>query len=432
MPEKNNRMSIDRQIPPIFKTVDSLNLLPVEVYELDNGIKVHIIEAGSQEVAKIDVIFPAGSVQAGKPLVASATNTVMAEGTTTLTSVEISEKIDFYGAYIGQQTDYHHSILTLISLSHYLPETLAILEDIIKNPVFPQHEIDNFLSKRKQNFLVEGEKVKTIAMRAFTQHLFSKEHPYGNYLSEEHFEQLTREDLVNFHKHVYTPEHTHILIAGQPGADIKKLLNKHLGQKWGEANTPSDIVSNFDTIKPETIVIPKSGAVQSAIKIGCRLFNKEHPDYFDFQILNTILGGYFGSRLMTNIREEKGLTYGISSFIMPYKNSGFMVIATEVKAENRELAVLEIFNEMQRLRDELISDDELNLVKSYMSGDMIRNFDGPFATADNYCGLIDLNLSPDHFQKRFNAILNMTPERLLKLANKYLQPNDFTTVIAGQ
>lgn len=432
MPEKNNRMNIDRHTPPAFKTVDALDLLPVEVFQLDNGIKVHLMEAGSQEVAKIDVLFPAGSVQAGKPLIASATNTVMAEGTTTLTSVEISEKIDFYGAYIGQQTNYHHSVLTLISLSHYLPETLAILEDIIKNPVFPQHEIDTFLSKRKQEFLVEGEKVKTIAMRSFTQQLFSKEHPYGNYLGEEHFEQLTRNDLVDFHKRVYTPEQAHILIAGQPGDDIKALLNKHLGQKWGDSNIPSDKLSNFDAIKPQTIVVPKAGAVQSAIKIGRRLFNKVHPDYFDVQILNTVLGGYFGSRLMTNIREEKGLTYGISSYLMPYKHSGFMVISTEVKADNRELAVTEIFNEMERLRNEPISPEELNLVKSQMTGDMIRNFDGPFATADNYRGLIDLDLSSTHFQKRFNAILNMTPERLMDLANHYFQPADFTTVIAGQ
>lgn len=423
---------MNRQTPPAFKTVDSLNLLPIEIFELDNGIKVHLMQAGSQEVTKMDVIFQAGSVQAGKKLVASTTNTVMMEGTQALTSAEISEKIDFFGAYLGQQTNYHHSVLTLISLTHYLPETLAILEDIIKHPVFPQHEIDTYLNKRKQEFLVEGEKVKTISTRAFTQQLFGQAHPYGNYLAEEHFDQLTRTDLVDFHRRAYTPLDTHILISGQPGDSIKELLNKHLGQQWGQPLKPHEITYEFDHILPTTKIIPKEGAVQSAIKIGRRLFNRTHPDYFDMQVLNTILGGYFGSRLMTNIREEKGLTYGISSYIMPYKNSGFLVIATEVKAENRELAVQEIFNEMQQLRNETVSTEELALIKNYMTGDMIRNFDGPFATSDNYRGLIDLNLGPDHFQRRFEAIVNMTPERLRDLAKKYFQPNDFTTIIAGQ
>lgn len=423
---------MNRQTPPAFKTVDSLNLLPIEIFELNNGIKVHLMKAGSQEVTKMDVIFQSGSVQAGKKLVASTTNTVMMEGTQSLTSAEISEKIDFFGAYLGQQTNYHHSVLTLVSLTHYLPETLAILEDIIKNPVFPEHEIETHLTKRKQEFLVEGEKVNTISTRAFTQQLFSREHPYGNFLAEEHFDQLTRNDLVEFHKRAYTPAGTHILISGQPGDQIKELLNKHLGQQWGQPATPDEIAYDFDSILPETQIIPKEGAVQSAIKIGRRLFNRTHPDYFDMQILNTILGGYFGSRLMTNIREEKGLTYGISSYIMPYKKSGFLVISTEVKAENREMAVQEIFNELERLRNETISAEELTLVKNYMTGDMIRNFDGPFATSDNYRGLLDLDLGPDHFEQRFEAILKITPQRLKELAEKYLQPDDFTIIVAGQ
>jgi len=150
------------------------------------------------------------------------------------------------------------------------------------------------------------------------------------------------------------------------------------------------------------------------------------------QILNTILGGYFGSRLMTNIREEKGLTYGISSFIMTYKHAGFLVIATDVKAENRELAVTEVFNELEKLRTQAISTEELELVRNFLLGDMIRNFDGPFATSDNYRGLLDLGLTPDYFHEFFKVLLNITAEELHALAKKYLQKEDFITVVAGK
>ena len=425
-------MQLHRHTAPEFKTVSDFNLLPVQIFELDNGIKVHLLEAGSQEVAKIDFLFPAGSIQSAKSLLASVTSKAMIEGSGKYTATEIAEKIDFYGAYIGQQTVFHNSVLTLISLSHFLPETLEILEDIVKHPTFEQKEIDTILERRKQEFLIESDKVKTLASRAFTQNLYGKEHPYGNFVSIEAFDELTRDEIVDFHKKTYIPQGTHIIISGQPGKNIKSLLNKYFGQKWNTNSPLPDWKPEIFQGTKKEVYIPKADALQSAIKIGRPLFNKLHPDFHGIQILNTILGGYFGSRLMTNIREEKGLTYGISSFIMTYKHTGFLVISTDVRAENRELAVEEIFNELKRLREETISEEELTLVRNFLSGDMIRNFDGPFATSDNYRGLIDLDIEPEYFHDFFNVLMQITAEDIKALAQKYLQEEDFITVVAGK
>ncbi|MBS2100615.1 M16 family metallopeptidase [Carboxylicivirga linearis] len=425
-------MQLHRHTAPEFKTVSDFNLLPVQIFELDNGIKVHLLEAGSQEVAKIDFLFPAGSIQAAKSLLASVTSKAMIEGSEKYTSAEIAEKIDFYGAYIGQQTVFHNSVLTLISLSHFLPETLEVLEDIVKHPTFEQKEIDTILERRKQEYLIESDKVKTLAARAFTQNLYGKEHPYGNFVAQEAFDELTRDEIVDFHKKAYIPEGTHIIISGQPGKNIKSLLNKYFGHKWNTNSPLPDWKPEIFQGTEKEVFIPKADALQSAIKIGRPLFNKLHPDFHGIQILNTILGGYFGSRLMTNIREEKGLTYGISSFIMTYKHTGFLVISTDVRAENRELAVKEIFNEIKRLREETISEEELTLVRNFLSGDMIRNFDGPFATSDNYRGLIDLEIEPEYFNDFFNVLMRITAEGIKDLAQKYLQEADFITVVAGK
>jgi len=425
-------MQLHRHTAPEFKTVSDFNLLPVQIFELDNGIKVHLLEAGSQEVAKIDFLFPAGSIQAAKSILASVTSKAMIEGSEKYTATEIAEKIDFYGAYIGQQTVFHTSILTLISLSHFLPETLEILEDIVKHPTFEQKEIDTILERRKQEFLIESDKVQTLASRAFTQNLYGKEHPYGNFVNIEAFDEITRDEIVDFHKKAYIPEGTHIIISGQPGKKIKTLLNKYFGQKWNSHSPLPDWQPEMFQDTKKEVYIPKADALQSAIKIGRPLFNKLHPDFHSIQILNTILGGYFGSRLMTNIREEKGLTYGISSFIMTYKHTGFLVISTDVRAENRELAVREIFNELKRLREETISEKELTLVRNFLSGDMIRNFDGPFATSDNYRGLIDLGIEPEYFNDFFNVLMQITAEDIQALAKKYLQEADFITVVAGK
>lgn len=425
-------MQLQRRTAPEFKNISDFNLLPIQTFELDNGIKVHLMDAGSQDVAKIDFLFPAGSIQAAKPLLASVTNKALSEGSKKYSASEIAEKIDFYGAYIGQQAQFHHAIVSLISLTHFLPQTLEVVEDLIKNPTFEQEEIDTILKRRKQEFLIESDKVKTMAARAFTQNLFGKQHPYGNYVELEAFDSLSREEIVEFHKKAYIPQGTHIIVSGRPGKNIKALLNQHFGQTWSK-NTPlNDQRPEPNKDLQKNIFIPKKGALQSALRIGIPLFNKLHPDFHGMQILNTILGGYFGSRLMTNIREEKGLTYGISSFIMTYKHAGFLLISTEVKAENRELAVKEVFNELRRLREEPVSEEELTLVRNFLSGDMIRNFDGPFATSDNYRGLIDLNISPEYFHQFFEVLMNITANDIQTLAQKHLQENDFITVVAGK
>ncbi|MCG8580488.1 MAG: insulinase family protein [Bacteroidales bacterium] len=425
-------MKINRHEAPEFKNIDAFELLPIETFKLNNGIKVHLMQAGSQDVAKLDFLFPAGSVQAGKPLLASITNKALSEGTTNMSGAEVSEKIDFYGAFIGQQASFHHSIVTLVSLTHFLPQTLEILEDIIKNPVFEQKEIDTLINKRKQEYLIESDKVKTLATRAFTQNLYGKEHPYGNYVTMDDFESLTREDVVRFHQKAYIPKGTHIIISGQPGNDIKAILNQRFGQQWSDESPLSDSKPNVDLRREKSIFVEKADALQSSIKIGIPLFTKDHPDFFGMQILNTILGGFFGSRLMTNIREEKGLTYGISSFIMTYKYAGFLVISSDVKAENRDLAVKEIFNEIRQLREELIGEEELELVRNFLLGDMIRNFDGPFATSDNYKGLIDLNLPTSYFNQFFEVLKGITAQELQLLAQKYFKEEDIITVIAGK
>lgn len=425
-------MSLNRSIAPEYKNINTFELLPIETFQLDNGIQVHLMEAGSQEVTKLDFLFPAGSIQANKALLSSITCKALTEGTEQLTGAEISEKIDFYGAYIGQQAQFHHSIVTLVTLSHFLPQTLELLEDIVKNPTFEQKEINTLLNKRKQEFLIESDKVKTLATRAFTQNLYGREHPYGNYLTLDDFKQISRQDVIDFHQKAYIPKGTHIIVSGQPGPQLKQLLNTHFGQEWQSKEPLPDHLPASDITPKQEVFVPKEGAVQSAIKMGIPLFNKKHPDFHGMQILNAVLGGYFGSRLMTNIREEKGLTYGISSFIMTYKHSGFLIISSDVKAENRELAVKEIHNELKKLREEKIDEQELLLVKNYLIGDMIRNFDGPFATSDNYRGLIDLKLSPDYFNEFFQVLLHITSDELQQLAQKYFKEDSIITVIAGR
>lgn len=423
----------ERTKGPGFAPIDDIDFIPVNEFKLPNGIPVSLMEAGSQDVTRIDLVFPAGSVQAGVPLLASTVANLILEGTTTQTSAQISEMLDFYGAYLNAQTYHHNSVVTLFCLSSHLPVLLPLVEDVVKNAVFDQLEFDIYMDKRRQEHLIDLDKVKTISARKFSQVIFGEEHPYGRKLELTHFDMLKRDHLVDFYKKAYTPQDCRIVVAGQPGNNLPDLLANHFGSEtWMRGpfnlNGVGDIMPDAEKFH----LINKEGALQSAIRIGRPLFNNHHADFIPLQILNTLLGGYFGSRLMASVREEKGLTYGIGSSIVPFRKSGMWMIGTEVKGEMRQAAIDAIFEEMGRLINEPVSDHELELVKNYMLGELLRNFDGPFSSSDIYRTLLEFDLDFEFYAQMSREIRTITPDRIQNLAAKYLKKEDFYVVVAGK
>jgi zinc protease len=421
-----------RHIAPEYKGIDQLKLLPLEQTTLNNGIELFTLIGGSQEVTKIDLFSPSGLVQAGKPLLASSTNNLIEEGTTSRTSAQISEQLDFYGAHIGQSASYHHSMVSLVTLTKHLDDTLPIFADIIRNPVFPEKELSIYLNNKKMEFMVDSEKVRTLASRKFSNVIFGAQHPYGVVVEPALFDTIKRDDLVRFHQQTYTPANCQILVSGQPGKNFHQIINQLFGDTNWKPSVP--IIKSFPDVQPHqerVHHVPKDGSVQSALRIGRKLFPRNHPDFMKIQVLNTILGGYFGSRLMTSIREEKGYTYGISSHVVPLKHSGFWVITTELKNEVREIAIEDIFHELSLLQNQKVSNDELQLVKNYMLGDLLRQIDGPFAICDQIKGLLENEMDLGFYSQMVETIKTITSDDLLSLAQRYLNRDDFYVVIAG-
>jgi zinc protease len=339
--------------------------------------------------------------------------------------------VDFLGAYLNTQTYHHHTVITFLCLTRYLPQMLELVNEIITKPSFPHLEYELYLQKKHEEFIFDGEKVKNIASRNFGETILGEDHPYGRQLKAEHFKLITLDQLKEFHKNQYRPEMARIFVAGQPGDELIGLLNQYFGQtpqKYKESEEPLPEVT---PAKEKVKNIKKEGAMQTALRIGRPLFNNHHPDFIPLQILNTILGGYFGSRLMTSVREEKGLTYGIGSVIMPLKYSGLWAISSEVAGESRDKAIEAILEEFTRLQDQLVPEDELSMVKRYMMGEMLRNFDGPFSTADIYRTLQEYDMDFGFYEKMISTIRAITAEQIRALAKQYLQPYDFWIVTAG-
>jgi predicted Zn-dependent peptidase len=253
------------------------------------------------------------------------------------------------------------------------------------------------------------------------------------YAGENDFDNITSEDLSAFYNKHYVPSNCKLIISGKVGEKEINIINAHFGKdNWNKPSlvkTPSFKIAAKP--KPEYI-LKKEDAVQSSFRIGRRLFTKSHPDYVGMTILNTVLGGYFGSRLMSNIREDKGYTYGIGSVVAPYKNDGCFVIITEVGAEVTRPAIKEVFSELKLLREKLIPEHELSVVKNYMLGDILRSMDGAFALSDVIKDMIENSLDYSFYAKVITQLKTISASELRDLANKYFQEKDMITVIAGK
>lgn len=423
---------LNRTIAPEFKTIEKIDIINAVEQRLDNGLPVYSINAGSQELTKVEFIFSAGMYYQDRTLLASTTNTLLEAGTSKRNALQLSEHIDFFGSFLELEVGQDYASVTIYSLNKYLNESLAFAEEIIKDSVFPQSEIDIHLANRKQKHLINSGKVNHLAKRKFSELLFGAQHPYGIDAKPEDFDTLKQSDILNFFKNHYSFKNCFIVTAGNLPKDLHTVLNNHFGKEnWGSASPTQSKAANIVTTTERKILVEKSDAIQSAIRIGRVLFNKKHEDYFHFQVLNTILGGYFGSRLMANIREDKGYTYGIGSGLTSLLHSGYFYISTEVGSDVTKNALEEIYKEIKILRDDLVSTEELETVRNYILGQFLRSVDGPFSLAEKFIAVKEFGLDYSYYANYFKAVKDVTPKDLRDLANKYLQEKDLIECVAG-
>ncbi|MBM3434856.1 MAG: insulinase family protein [Bacteroidetes bacterium] len=425
-------IGINRKTQPKINLLDNFNFQAPEFFKLDNGIPVYQIHTGTQDITKIEFIFKAGSWFEEKPLIAKFTNKMLKEGTRSFTSEQLHEKVDFYGAHLETSSDKDMAYVVLYSLNRHLLNILPVFEEVIFQPVFPEKELSIRIQNKKQEFLINCEKVKYVARWKFNELIFGKSHPYGRFFGISDFDDITSSDLSGFHEKNYTVCNCTIIVAGKVPGNIIALLNQYFGKYH---RNPSDNINPENKISPQNksrVHIHKDNAIQSAIRIGKVLINKMDPDYIKLKILNTLFGGYFGSRLMTNIREEKGYTYGIGSSLVSLQNSGFFFISSEVGSEVTQQAINEIYLEIEKLQDDLVSMKELGLVQNYMLGTFLRNLDGPFALSESYKSLIEYGLDSGYLKNYVHAIKTVKPEELRLLAQKYLDRNTLYEIKVGK
>ncbi len=425
--------TLDRKNPPLFNAIEKIEMIKASEHRLRNNIPVYAINAGTQEVIKIEFLFAAGMYQQSMVLQADGVNAMLEEGTSKMNAAQIADAVDYYGAFLETGVSQDHASVVLYTLNKHLKATLPVVEQLIKDSIFPEEEFDIHLQNKKQKLLVNNQKVANVARKRFAEALFGATHPYGVVVEEKDFDVIKVQHLKEFYRSYYRANNCKIIMAGKINDDVYTLLEEHFGgNDWVATNDLERKSIEITTVKQREIVIKKEDALQSAIRIGKVMFNKTHPDYQSLQILNTVFGGYFGSRLMSNIREDKGYTYGIGSGIVSLKHTGYFFISTEVGVDVCAKAIDEIYFEMNRMRTELIPEDELELVKNYLLGTFLRSVDGPFAMAEKFKAIMEYNLGYDYFDKYLATIREISASHLLELANTYFDKDSMIELVAGK
>lgn len=423
---------IDRTKRPEYQALHEISLIKAEGYVLDNGARVYWINSGTQDVLKVEFLFSAGSRFQSKPLIASTVNSTIAEATKNYTGRQIAENMDFYGAFFQTESDYDFASVTMFKLAKHTERLLPYLKEVLTQATFPEQEISIHLHNTKQRFQVNLQKVNFLARKYFLQAIFGNRHPYGFFIQMDAFNNVKRDDITDFYNKFYQADNCSIILSGKITDRVHSLIEKYFSNEWPTGIPVSYSPADTESSLQKKYFVEKPDALQSAIRIGRPLFNKTHTDYMGMQVLNTVLGGYFGSRLMANIREEKGYTYGINSGITSLKEGGYFFIATEVGADVCKSAVHEIYHELKRLREEPVSPNELQLVKNYLMGVFLRSIDGPFALAERFKAILEYNLEYHYYDHMLDTIKNITPEQLQELAQKYFQEEDMYEVVVGK
>ena len=423
---------INRTAAPLITDATRLQIeLPLyEKHVLKNGIEVYLFDMGTQDTMMLNWVFDAGNSYEHKNLVAAATNHLLKNGTRQKDAFAINEHFEYYGSYLNRNCYNETAEISLHCLSKHVRELLPVMAEIASESVFPEQELDIYKKNMQQRLKVNLQKNEFVANRLIEAYLFGEQHPYGSYSKEEDYQSLQQNELKEFFDRYYQNGRSVIFVAGVLPKDLLSQLESAFGSLQLQPHTlPVDEHPLHPAPEKKYRLQNSADGGQGSIRLG-RLFpNRKHPDFPKMQVLNNVLGGFFGSRLMNNIREEKGYTYGIHSYLLNHIQTSSLIISTEAGKDVCEPALMEVYKEMDRLRNEKMSAEELMLTRNYLIGSILSELDGPFQVAARWKNYILNGLTEDYFYNSVQMIRDITPKELQAIAQKYFDKEQFYELI---
>lgn len=416
---------IDRSQIPVTRIPSKLPEINYSQQRLDNGLVVYCAQ-DEEELVRISLIFECGSLYENKQGLASALSKLILSGSRKYSAYEIEERLDFYGAYTDIDCTYSYISFTVFCVKAFVNPILEFLSEVLMDVEIPEKEFRLYLDKSIENLKVNEQKTSFIARRLFNENLFGPGHPYGQSMKAQDYSALSRDDIQAYYQDYFALGLQQVQV--NTPLDEASLL---LLSKFPRGTTKTK--ANASRIKEgeKHVEFHHADAVQASLYLGLPCLSRQDADYPAWSLMVTLFGGYFGSRLMKNIREDKGYTYGISAGTHHLPDRSFLGIRSDVKNEAKSECVNEIFKEIERLKTTPIAEEELLTVKNYMLGSLQRSFDGSLALGDRYRVVLDHNLPLDYYQTYSQKILHLNKEEIYRIANKYLDTNKIHVVIVG-
>jgi zinc protease len=425
---------LDRTIAPPVQPLARVPMPVAEVVTLASGARLHVLANDAQPVVRLQVVLRAGKTTEPRPGLATLTARMLLEGTTTRSARQIADEAAFYGASLECEAGLDRTTITLYCLTRHLPALLPLVQDVLANPAFPAEELAQLKTRTIQNIRVERQKTSHLASERFSQLLFGDDTPYGRPFDSDTFEMLTAEEAQAFHRTAYALDRAEIFLCGDV-TEQQALVASAFSQP-SNGMAPQTVVAPARSSGEEAGAavlarVPLAGSLQASLRMGRLWPSLHHPDTHRLKLLVNVLGGYFGSRLMRNIREDKGLTYGIYSSLTPREQGTSLVIGTDVNGDSANVAISEINLEMRRLQEELIPAEELETVKNYILGKFANELSTVFEQCDKYKSIVFLELPADYYEAFVRETEQTDAETLRRLAQEYLRPELMHTVVAG-
>lgn len=424
-------MSPDRSTPPALHPYPQLSVPFPTKRIIRGGMQLYSLNHGEQPISRLTLSWPVGILDVDNPSALSVMATLLREGSRDYTDVEISETLDFNGAWLRVEPSYHNFSISLYALNKNFAELSPILKDIIEHPLFPENEMRAISNRMASNLEVNLQKVAFVAALENNKSVFGQSHPISRFQSPDQIRGITRDEVVRAYNSVIGSGAPTVYIAGQTDAIAGETLRflENLEINTGESTEPA-IIAAAPSSGVTKIDMP--GSLQSAVTISIPTINRDHPDYIDLRLAVMALGGYFGSRLNMNIREDKGYTYGITANLLGFREGAYMEIRVQCDPAYVESVIDEVKNEIRRLADEPLSADELNAVKNFAMSTLASVLDTPFSIIDHHITNNNLRIAPDYFDAQLKAISALSASTVCRMVREHIDMDKMAVTIAGR
>lgn len=436
-PQGTGNASFDRTVIPKAGPTPALRVPTWTTSKLPNGAELLVSQRRNLPLISFTIAFIGGASQyepARKPGVASLTASMMSEGTTTKSGDELSSALQLLGTNVGVGIGSESGSIGFSSTTDKFEKVLAIVSDMLQNPAFPAPALERLRSQRLVALTQQKDQTPAIANRVFPKIVYGEEHPYGRSMTEESVKAITRDDIVAFHKAYFTPGHAIITVVGDVEANAVRAAVERAFASWQTAGpAPSFAYPAPAAPKGTTIfLVDKPAAAQSSFILGLTGPARNTADYFALQVMNTILGGQFQSRLNANIREEKGYSYGVRSAFSYGKGPGPFRALGEIVTAKSDSALIEFIKELRGIRGTRpVTDEELQTAKEKMIQGLPQNFSSVSAVSSSITGLYLSDLPQDYYQRYAENVNAVTKDDIVRVANKYVDLDHLAIVIVG-